>query len=114
MTRVALGDPALADVKLLSGTQLRVVGLKPGKTDLTVWSKSAPDGRSYHLVIGPNVAALNDELSRIPALRTVTAISDPIGVTLEGQVASMDAQQESPGAGQCASVRRVSNQVGWY
>lgn len=110
VTRVALGDPALVDVKLMSEKQVRVVGLKAGKTDLTLWSKADPDGRAYHLVIGPNVAALKEELAHIPALRMVTAISDPVGVTLAGEAASLDAQQDAVSMAK-STGEPVNNQI---
>jgi pilus assembly protein CpaC len=91
-TRVALGDASIADVKLL-GHQIRLVGLKPGATDLTIWSKADPDGRTYNIVVGPNVTALKARLEATPALKDVQAVSTPAGVTLEGQVSSLDARQ---------------------
>lgn len=94
-TRLALGDPAIADVRLVSPTQLRLVGLKPGNTDLTVWSKAAPTGQSYSVVVGPPVAALQGKLNQAPALQDVSAVSTAAGVTLQGQVTSLEARQQA-------------------
>ena len=94
-TRVALGDPAIVDLKLLPDHQLRLVGLKPGSTNLTVWTKAESAGQVFSLVVGPNVAALQEKLAATPALADVTAVSSPQGVTLEGQVPSLDARQEA-------------------
>src|ERR1700744_4181478 len=52
VTRIALVDPTLEDVKLLSAKQLRLVGLKPGITDLTIWSRSKPEGETYPIAVG--------------------------------------------------------------
>jgi pilus assembly protein CpaC len=92
-TRIALGDPTVADVRLLSPTELRLVGLKPGSTDLTIWSKAVPNGQSYSVVVGPNVAALKSRLAQTPDLQDVTATSTAGGVTLEGQAPSLAARQ---------------------
>lgn len=109
-TRIALGDPAIADVRLLSPTQLRLVGLKPGNTDLTIWSKSAPSGQSYSVVVGPNVAALQSKLNQTPALQDVTAVSTAGGVALQGRVASLEARQQAGDLAQ-AEVGKAQNQV---
>jgi pilus assembly protein CpaC len=110
ITKVALSDPALADVKLTSDHQVRVVGMKAGKTDLTLWSKTNPDGQTFHLVIGTDVAGLKRELADVPALRTVTAISDPVTIRLTGQVASLDAQQHAVALAK-GSGEHVDNEV---
>lgn len=109
-TRIALGDPTIADVRLLSPTQLRLVGLKPGNTDLTVWSKAALTGQSYSVVVGPNVAALQDKLEQTPALQDVTAVSTAGGVTLQGRAPSLEARQEADDLAQ-AEVGKAQNQI---
>ena len=37
LSRVAVGNPAVADVQLISGNELLVVGKKAGSTTLLVW-----------------------------------------------------------------------------
>jgi len=91
-TRVALGDPAIVDLKLLAGNQVRLVGLKPGTTNVTVWTKTAPNEQSYSIVVGPDVAALNDALASDPALQSASAVPNPHLVTLDGQVPSLEAR----------------------
>ena len=109
-TRVALGDATIADVKLLEH-QIRLVGLKAGATDLTVWSKNDPNGRTYNIVVGPNVAALNARLDAKPALKDVQALSTPAGVTLEGQVASLDARQQAEAIVQSETGKDANDQL---
>lgn len=91
-TRVAVGDAAIVDVKLLN-KQIRLVGLKAGATDLVVWSRNEPSGRKHHIIVGPDVSALQSRLAAVPALQDVTSISTPHGVTLEGSVASLQDHQ---------------------
>jgi pilus assembly protein CpaC len=93
--RIALGDPAIIDMKLLSDRQIRLVGLKAGSTDLTVWSKAAPAGRTYTIVVGPSVAALQAGLAAVPTLKDVSAVSTPQGVVLEGKVADLEGREQA-------------------
>ena len=49
VTRVALGDPEIADVKVTEDDVLRVDGLKAGETTLIVWTGKAR--KEYRIVI---------------------------------------------------------------
>ncbi|GEM_PF-1823172 len=42
ITRVAIGDSEIADVKTIGNDQLLVVGAGPGTTSLIVWTKATP------------------------------------------------------------------------
>ena len=108
-TRVALGDPSIVDVKLISRNLLRLVGLKPGRTDLTVWSKA--QSRSFAISVGPNVAALQMRLASQPRLQKIAAISTPQGVTLAGQAPSLAARQEAAALAQGETGKAADNQV---
>ena len=48
LSRVAVGNPAVADVQLISGNELLVVGKKAGSTTLLVWGGG---GRQEYLII---------------------------------------------------------------
>lgn len=41
-TRVAIGDPGIADVESVSGTEVLLLGRRPGKTSLIVWLERGP------------------------------------------------------------------------
>ena len=110
-TRIALGDPSVVDVKLVSNRQLRLVGLKEGNTDLTIWSKANPDGQAFSVVVGPNIAALRGKLAAAPALQNVTAVSTPQGVSLEGVVANLEARQQAVGLAQSEVGKNVTDQL---
>lgn len=109
-TRIAVSDPAIANVRMLSPMQLRLVGLKPGNTDLTIWSKTAPTGQNYSVVVGPNVAALQSKLEQTPRLQSVKAVSTASGITLEGQAPSLEARQQAGEMGQ-SEVGKIQNAV---
>ncbi len=109
-TRLALGDATIVDVKLLE-RQIRLVGLKAGSTDLTVWTKAEPRGHTYNIVVGPSVAALQAKLAAAPALKDVTAASAPDGVTLEGEVGSLDARQQAEAIAKSESGKDATDQL---
>lgn len=90
-TRVALGDPSIVNVRLLSGNRLRLVGLKAGTTNITIWTKTAGE-QTHSIVVGPDVTALNSELASDPALKSAAAVPTPSGVNLEGSAASLEAR----------------------
>ena len=48
MSRVAVGDPAIADVSVLGGSSLEVKGVSEGKTSVIVWTKVG-EKRSYEV-----------------------------------------------------------------
>ena len=110
-TRVALGDPAIVDMKLLPDRQIRLVGLKTGSTNLTVWTRAQPAGETYNVVVGPNVSALNEKLAAVPPLQDVTAVSSPGGVSLEGQVASLDAREQAMALAQSEVNKDVTEHI---
>jgi pilus assembly protein CpaC len=91
-TRVAVGDPAIVNLKLLSGNQMRLVGLKAGTTNISVWTKATPGEHAYSIVVGPDAAVLNKQLAADPTLKSATAVSTPHTVTLEGEVPDLDAR----------------------
>jgi pilus assembly protein CpaC len=51
VTRVALGDPDIADVKLTGDDVLRIDGRKAGETNLLVWTK---EGRKAYRIVVQN------------------------------------------------------------
>ncbi len=91
-TRVALGDPSIVNLKLLPGNQIRLVGVKAGTTNVTVWTRTQPSEHTYAVVVGPDVAAINSELATDPELHSASAASTSRVVTLKGEVPSLDAR----------------------
>jgi len=108
--RIAVGDPSVADIKIMGSSQLRVLGLKAGSTELTAWTRTEPQGRTYHLVVGPNIVTLKADLAEIPTLRTITATAHPAMVTLRGRAPSLEAQQTALALAKTATPT-VNNQV---
>ena len=53
VARVAVGDPAIADVNVINGREILITGKKAGVTSLLVWPKGGAAPREYRLRIGP-------------------------------------------------------------
>jgi pilus assembly protein CpaC len=52
ITRVAIGNPDVADVNVINRTQLLVTGKSTGRTTLMVWTSGAKAAREYRVVVG--------------------------------------------------------------
>ncbi len=88
LVRVAIGDPAVADVKVDGQDSLLVLGAREGRTTLLVWTKSAR--QAYAVVVTPmpksaavtpgaeavTVAVGSQRVVRVPGLVRV-ALGDP-------------------------------------
>lgn len=110
-TRVALGDAAIVDVKLLGANQIRLVGLKPGSTSITVWSRAEPMGHNYDIVVGADVAALNSALASHPDTHLATAVSTQQGARLQGEVSTLDTRQQADSFAHSEVGKNVDDQI---
>ncbi len=110
-TRVALGDPSIVNLRLLSGNKIRLVGLKSGTTNVTVWTKSEGE-RTYSIVVGPDVAVLNSELSADPALKSAAAVTTPSGVNLGGHAANLDARAHAISLAKSNGEKNINDDLG--
>jgi pilus assembly protein CpaC len=95
VARIAVADPKILDVATISPHELRLLGLKDGVTDLTVWSAKPETRRSYRIIVGADMPALRAALSDDPELRDVSAVETGKGVVLQGSVPSLDAKDRA-------------------
>jgi pilus assembly protein CpaC len=93
--RIAVGDPAIADVKLVSGRELRVLGAKAGTTDLIVWRQGAHEPATYHLSVGADVSGLKAAFAADPDLTGITVNDTGKSVVLSGLVPSAAAHDRA-------------------
>jgi len=93
--RLAVGDPAVADVKIVSGRQLRILGGKNGTTDLMVWLKKQNDPLTYHLVVGSDIAGLKSTFAADPDFGDITLKDTGRTVVLGGRVPSVAAHERA-------------------
>lgn len=62
VTRVAVGDPAVAEVTVVNRREVLVTGKKVGITSLLIWPKGAATAQEYRLRVGPAVDPLKPKL----------------------------------------------------
>ncbi|MHB0998496.1 MAG: type II and III secretion system protein family protein [Armatimonadota bacterium] len=75
-TRVVIADPSIADIALLSASELLVNAKSPGKTILRIWNVGTPS--VYNITVNPIEVDLESLISKIQ-----TEINDP-RVSLRG------------------------------
>ncbi len=95
ISRIAVGDPAVADVKLVSARELRVLGTKTGTTDLLVWRRGAAEPSTFHLAVGADVAGLKAAFAADPDLSGVSVIDTGKSVVLSGRLPSAAAHERA-------------------
>lgn len=93
--RLAVGDPSIADVAILSGRQLRVLGSKAGTTDLMVWLQKASAPVTYHLVVGADLSSLKTAFGADPDLNGISMTDTGKTVVLSGRVPSLAAHDRA-------------------
>lgn len=90
-TRIAVGKPEIADVALLKSGQLRVLGMKPGVTDVVVWTAS---GRTtLEITVTGNLAALRRAAQGDAELANIAVDSEGGRTVLRGRVAGSEAHR---------------------
>lgn len=92
--RIALSNPSVVDVKVVSSREIRLLGQQGGTTDLSIWLTSGTT-LSYRIVVGADLTGLRDELTRNPSLAGVKAVETGRGVTLKGEVYSLEDRQKA-------------------
>jgi pilus assembly protein CpaC len=95
ITRIAVGDPAIADVRLVSPRELRVLGAKAGTTDLLVWRRGQSQPADYHLSVGADVTGLKAAFAADPDLAGITVNDTGKSVVLSGRVPSTAAHDRA-------------------
>jgi pilus assembly protein CpaC len=95
IARIAVGDPAVADVKLVSARELRVLGEKTGTTDLLVWRRGGKKPDTFHLAVGADVAGLRSAFAADPDLAGLTVNDTGKSVVISGRLASGSAHDRA-------------------
>lgn len=102
LLRVAIGDPAVADVTVVNHRDVLLTAKKTGQTSLLLWSKAAPQAapEEYRLRIGPAVDPLKVK-TQDPALAKATidagdGISGSLPDLLAHRRAKVEAQLLAP------------------
>ncbi|MGR9107274.1 MAG: type II and III secretion system protein family protein [Gammaproteobacteria bacterium] len=96
--RVAVGDPEIADVAMVSETQIIITAKKPGATSLIVWHKGQARGEgpdyTQEILVTASASLKSHALEGVPAPDLkVREAGDKI--SLSGQSASLEAHAEA-------------------
>ena len=86
--KVAVANPAIADVQVISPTQLLVVGKVPGITSLVIFSGKTP--RQFDLIVHPSPMATVTEPSGVEAPHSVLVQR---GASISEQLFTRDQEQ---------------------
>jgi pilus assembly protein CpaC len=85
MARVSIGNPDVADVVPVSGTEIVVTAKSPGSTTLFIWDR-AGSRASYTVRVTADAASLQREFERLFPDETIQASAIVNTVILSGQV----------------------------
>lgn len=84
LLRVAVGDPKVADVAVVSDKELVLNGRSPGQTTLHVWDKAGV--HFYRVEVDRGNAGIVDEVSRLIGLDGISVRMANETILLEGTV----------------------------
>jgi len=91
--RVAVAEPKVASLLLLSPTQVYVAGQAPGATTLTLWDRSERVAALFDLEVRPDVARIKEALHRVLPGEHALGVSAMHGsVALTGAVTGLASQ----------------------
>jgi len=93
--RVSVGDPAVANIQLVSSRQVRVLGSKAGTTDLLVWLKGDDSPVTYHLAVGSDLTGLKAIFAADPDLSGLNIDETGKTALLSGTVPSAGAHDRA-------------------
>ncbi|MFT3707720.1 MAG: pilus assembly protein N-terminal domain-containing protein [Archangium sp.] len=116
--RIAIGDPAIADVKAIGDSQVLVIGSSIGRTTLVVWTQDGRRAMTEVLVAHPGdddfPIAVNETIDlRMPYVERVTGLDPALlgmeqtatGISLTGKAAGVNELRVSVGFGEPHRIR---------
>lgn len=86
--KVAVANPDIADVVVVSDDQVVVIGKKSGVTSLQIWSNSGLE--TYDVSVQDNASALIEVLRHTLGYNNITAIKQDKTIILNGMVENQD------------------------
>jgi pilus assembly protein CpaC len=86
--RVSVGNPAIADVTIISPRELYILGKTQGSTNVILWQRSGPT-TAIDLLVNIDAGSLQDVLTRLlPAEKNIVVSSAAGSIVLSGVVSS--------------------------
>jgi len=89
ISRIAVGNPKVIDVKVVDGKELRLLGLATGNTDVHIWFEDGSAQASYRCVIGADSSGLQRALAADVSFGDVKATQAGSQTLLKGKVYSL-------------------------
>ena len=90
VSRVAVGQPAIADFMLLGPQELYVLGKSPGATNLVMWHANGKTSTVLRAQVTLNLAPLRELLQQIlPAEKEIEVLASGDAVILKGTVSDV-------------------------
>jgi len=89
VTRLAVGDPEIADVQILSAREVRILGAKSGTTDLMIWQQGSDAPLIHRIVVGVDFSRLKTVFANDPELADIEVRDTGKAVILAGHVPSV-------------------------
>ncbi|MEQ1439616.1 type II and III secretion system protein family protein [Fontimonas sp. SYSU GA230001] len=105
VTRVAVGNPEIADVNVINRREVLVTGKALGVTSLLVWTKSAPAPREYRIRVG----TVRDPLRPPQADPELARAAIDEGRALSGQLPNLIAHRRAAQAAQAPRENAISD-----
>jgi len=96
--RLSIGNGEVADAQVTGNSEIRVLGLKPGKTDLIIWMHDGGGNdarRTYPIVVVPDLDGLRNLLRGDPTLAGLSAAWDGTRVELRGTATGVEAHDKA-------------------
>lgn len=87
LTRVAVADPKVADVKVISNHQVLLQGIKPGTTTLYVWTRSGL-AAAYDISIGLDSASVQKQVRELTGNDSLKVAFNGNGFLITGEPTS--------------------------
>lgn len=89
ITRVSVASPELAEVMVISPTQIYITGKSTGSTTLTVWGKSDAILAVYNVVVSPDLMVLKQLMHTVlPHEPNIQVMATGEKIALSGSVSS--------------------------
>ncbi|WP_415495046.1 pilus assembly protein N-terminal domain-containing protein, partial [Burkholderia gladioli] len=102
LQRVAVGDPAVADVLVVKGGGVLLIGKSAGTTNVMVWERGRADPAVYtvHVTSGAANALLDENTPRVSTYGDTTVIS--------GSASTLEAHQRAVDVATAAAAARTA------
>ncbi|MFZ0799659.1 MAG: pilus assembly protein N-terminal domain-containing protein, partial [Terriglobales bacterium] len=107
LKRVSVTDPTVADVTVVTPTQVLVNGLSPGEVSLLIWDELERN-RSFDLRVDVDITAASEEMHRLFPDERINVTPSRSAIVLSGHVTTEDVAKHA-GALASAYSKNVVN-----